>query len=146
MLNNGIDSEKYRLSDAKRAAVRRALGVEDQIVLGHIGQMYYVKNHGYLLEVYAAFHRAHKNSTLLLVSDGPDREALEQRAQDLGIRDSVQFLGFRTDIPELLMAMDCFVFPSIHEGFPLTLIEALCGVRHHYAYSEAHRGVAVCLY
>ena len=101
VLNNGIDSEKYRLSDAKRAAVRRALGVEDQIVLGHIGQMYYVKNHGYL-----------------------DREVLEQRAQDLGIRDSVQFLGFRTDIPELLMAMDCFVFPSIHEGFPLTLIEA----------------------
>lgn len=47
-----------------------------------------------------------------------------KRAQDLGIRDSVQFLGFRTDIPELLMAMDCFVFPSIHEGFPLTLIEA----------------------
>lgn len=43
VLNNGIDSEKYRLSDAKRAAVRRALGVEDQIVLGHIGQMYYVK-------------------------------------------------------------------------------------------------------
>lgn len=124
VLNNGIDSEKYRLSDAKRAAVRRALGVEDQIVLGHIGQMYYVKNHGYLLEVFAAFHRAHKNSTLLLVSDGPDREALEQRAQDLGVRDSVQFLGFRTDIPELLMAMDCFVFPSIHEGFPLTLVEA----------------------
>lgn len=77
-----------------------------------------------MLEVFATFHRAHKNSTLLLVSDGPDREALEQRAQDLGIRDSVQFLGFRTDIPELLMAMDCFVFPSIHEGFPLTLIEA----------------------
>ena len=124
VLNNGIDSEKYRLSDAKRAAVRRALGVEDQIVLGHIGQMYYVKNHGYLLEVFAAFHRAHKNSTLLLVSDGPDRETLEQRAQDLGVQDSVQFLGFRTDIPELLMAMDCFVFPSIHEGFPLTLIEA----------------------
>lgn len=112
------------MSDTKRAAVRRALGVKDQIVLGHIGQMYYVKNHGYLLEVFATFHRAHKNSTLLLVSDGPDREALEQRAQDLGIRDSVQFLGFRTDIPELLMAMDCFVFPSIHEGFPLTLIEA----------------------
>lgn len=124
VLNNGIDSEKYRLSDAKRAAVRRALGVEDQIVLGHIGQMYYVKNHGYLLEVFATFHRAHKNSTLLLVSDGPDRETLEQRAQDLGVRDSVQFLGFRTDIPELMMAMDCFVFPSIHEGFPLTLIEA----------------------
>lgn len=124
VLNNGIDTKKYRLSDAKRAAVRRALGVEDQIVVGHIGQMYYVKNHGYLLEAFAAFHRVHKNSILLLVSDGPDRQALEQRAQDLGIRDSVQFLGFRTDIPELLMAMDCFVFPSIHEGFPLTLIEA----------------------
>lgn len=124
VLNNGIDTTRYRLYAETRAATRRALGVEQKIVLGHIGQMYYVKNHGYLLEVFAAFHRAHKNSTLLLIGDGSDRAALEQRAQALHITDSVQFLGFRTDIPELLMAMDCFVFPSIHEGFPLTLIEA----------------------
>lgn len=124
VLNNGIDSEKYRLSDTKRAAVRRALGVEDQIVLGHIGQMYYVKNHRYLLEVFAAFHKKHKSSVLLLISDGPDRMSLEQLTRNLKIEDSVQFLGFRNDVPQLLMAMDCFVFPSIHEGFPLTLIEA----------------------
>lgn len=49
--------KKYCLSDSKRTAARRALGVEDQIVLGHIGQMYYVKNHRYLLEVFAAFHK-----------------------------------------------------------------------------------------
>lgn len=61
---------------------------------------------------------------MLLISDGPDRLSLEQLTRNLKIEDSVQFLGFRKDIPELLMAMDCFVFPSIHEGFPLTLIEA----------------------
>ena len=124
VLNNGIDTEQYRLSLETRTAMRRTLGVDDKIVLGHIGQMYYVKNHGYLLEVFAAFHKKHENSVLLLVSDGPDRAALEQRARDLQIAECVQFLGFRKDIPALLMAMDCFVFPSIHEGFPLTLVEA----------------------
>ena len=124
VLNNGIDTSAYRLSAETRMSVRRALGVDDQIVLGHIGQMYYVKNHRYLLEVFAAFHQKYPNSVLLLISDGPDRIELEQRAQALHIVDSVKFLGFRKDIPALLMAMDCFVFPSIHEGFPLTLIEA----------------------
>ena len=51
-------------------------------------------------------------------------EKIQNKVDLLGLTEKVKFLGFRNDIPDLLLALDCFVFPSIHEGFPLTLVEA----------------------
>lgn len=124
VLNNGIEAQKYEFFEEKRKAVRKQLEIEDKLVLGHIGQMYYVKNHSFLLDIFHEFQKKNENSVLLLVGDGTDREMLQNKADTLGIHDKVKFLGFRNDIPDLMFAMDCFVFPSIHEGFPLTLIEA----------------------
>ena len=124
VLNNGIDTSVYAYNTALRNEKRKELGVEDKTVIGHIGQMYYVKNHNFLIDVFYEFQKDNPDSVLMLVSDGPDREKLELKVKELGIDDKVRFLGFRDDIPELMIAMDCFVFPSIHEGFPLTLIEA----------------------
>lgn len=124
VLNNGIDAKKYEFDILKRNEIRKSLGVENKTVIGHIGQMYYVKNHGFLIDVFYEYQKIHNESVLLLVSDGPDRNKLEEKVKELKIEEKVIFLGFRDDIPNLLLAMDCFVFPSIHEGFPLTLVEA----------------------
>lgn len=124
VLNNGIDTSLYTYDINVRNRKRKELGVKDQTVIGHIGQMYYVKNHDFLIDIFYEFQKNNPNSILLLVSDGPDRSKIELKVKNLGIEDKVKFLGFRDDIPELMLAMDCFVFPSIHEGFPLTLIEA----------------------
>jgi len=124
VLNNGIDTSAYAYNRTIRSAKRKELGIENKTVIGHIGQMYYVKNHGFLMDVFYEFQKKHKDSVLLLVSDGPDREKLQNQAVSLKIEDKVRFLGFRDDIPDLLQVMDCFVFPSFHEGFPLTLVEA----------------------
>lgn len=124
VLNNGIDTEKYILNKETRNSARKKLGVENQIVLGHIGQMYYVKNHSFLIDIFFEFQKEHCESVLLLIGDGENRKSLEKKVSDLGISEKVRFLGFVNDVPDMLMAMDCFVFPSIHEGFPLTLIEA----------------------
>lgn len=61
----------------------------------------------------------------LIAGDGPDRQALESRAHQLGLAERVRFLGFRDDIPGLLAACDVFVLPSLYEGFPLSILEAL---------------------
>lgn len=124
VLNNGIDTEEYKFSESKRSEMKKRLGLDGKTVIGHIGQMYYVKNHTFLIDVFNEFQKKNENSVLLLISDGPDREKLQNKAVSLGIADKVLFLGFRNDIPDLLQVMDCFVFPSIHEGFPLTLVEA----------------------
>lgn len=124
ILNNGIDTEIYNFNDEKRQEIRNSLGLNEKTVLGHIGQMYYVKNHDFLIDVFYEFQKKHEDSALLLISDGPYRKKLEEKVKRLNIAEKVKFLGFRDDISELLLAMDCFVFPSIHEGFPLTLVEA----------------------
>lgn len=124
VLDNGIETDEYLFSFQRKSKIQKQLGIEGKTVIGHIGQMYYVKNHSFLIDVFNEFQKKNENSVLLLISDGPDREKIQNRVNSLGLTDKVEFLGFRNDIPELLSAMDCFVFPSIHEGFPLTLIEA----------------------
>lgn len=123
-LNNGIDFQKYSFDYEKRQKIRKELNIEDKCVLGHIGHFYYVKNQLFLIDVFNELHGRIKNSVLLLVGDGEDKELLLDKVNKYGLENDVIFAGFRNDVPDLLSAMDAMVFPSLHEGFPLTLIEA----------------------
>ena len=82
------------------------------------------KNHLFLISVFEAYYRRNEKAQLLLVGDGPLKDKAVQHAQALGIEAHVHFLGNRNDIPELLGMFDLFMFPSLWEGFPMTLIEA----------------------
>ena len=125
VLNNGIDFSEYEFNQEFRDEIRSEFNIKpNDVLLGHIGQMWYAKNHSFLIDIFNEYHKQNKNSYLMLVSDGPLRDEIENKVNGLGLSDSVIFTGFRNDCNKLLMAMDCFVFPSIHEGFPLTLIEA----------------------
>ena len=64
------------------------------------------------------------NSFLLLIGNGNDRDMLISKTKLMGLENDVLFLGLRNDAYRLYQAMDCFALPSLHEGFPLTLIEA----------------------
>ncbi len=125
VLNNGIDYNRYKYDEKIRQAVRQELNIpQNAVVLGHIGRMYYIKNQKFLLDVFNEFHKKHSNSYLLLVGEGEEYEDTKEKAHSLDLDDCVIFTGIRKDADRLLNAMDCFVFPSVHEGFPLTLIEA----------------------
>ncbi len=125
ILNNGILTEDFQYNPKVRSEVRQELGIsEDAVVLGHIGQLYSVKNQGFIIDIFKEFLKYNENAYLLLIGDGTDREMLEQKITVLQLNDRVKMLGLRSDANRLYQAMDCFVFPSLHEGFPLTLIEA----------------------
>lgn len=125
VVNNGIDAGKFEFNKEMRSNARKELNInKDSVVLGHIGQLYSVKNQSFLIDVFNCFHRENPNSYLLLIGEGSDKEMLKEKAKSLHLENNVMLLGGRNDIPQLLCAMDCFVFPSVHEGFPLTLIEA----------------------
>lgn len=124
LLKNAIDSQKYIYTPEIATKIRKEFGIEDRFVVGHIGRMFFAKNHPYLLEIFKAFLQKNENSVLLLVGDGPSRKEIEEKAQTLGIREKVIFTGVRSDVNEVLQAMDMFVFPSIYEGLPVTVIEA----------------------
>ena len=125
IINNAIDTAKYSYDPARRNSVRKALSIPtDAFVVGHVGRFNTVKNHTFLLDVFAGIKRKKHDAVLLLAGDGDLRSNIEQKAAALGISDSVIFTGVRSDVPDLMQAMDCFVFPSLYEGLPVTLVEA----------------------
>jgi len=83
-----------------------------------------VKGLGYFLKAARALLKALPEARPLIIGDGPLRSDLERRAWGLGIAHAVQFSGFRTDVFNVLNALDVFVMPSIHEGLPMALLGA----------------------
>lgn len=127
VLNNAIDAEKFRFSQTVRDETRENLGLApEEFVFLHIGAFNEQKNQPFLLEAFQALLLKKPDSRLLLVGDGARRTSCEARAEALGFRKQALFLGLRDDIPALLSAADAFVLPSLHEGLPLTLVEAQC--------------------
>lgn len=125
VLNNGIAVKDYLYDSGVRLQKRRELAIsQDTYVVGHVGRFVEEKNHQFLVESFAQFHSSHPNSVLLLIGRGPLEDAIRKKCQELGIIDSVMFLGVREDIPELMMSMDVFVFPSKWEGLGIVAIEA----------------------
>jgi glycosyltransferase involved in cell wall biosynthesis len=124
IVNNAIELERFVFDNRKRTAARRALDLEDQFIMGHIGTFCHAKNHAFLLDIFLEVKKTIGNAVLVLVGDGPLRPDIERRAQALNIEDSVHILGVRSDIPDLLQAMDVFILPSYNEGLPVVGIEA----------------------
>lgn len=124
VLPNAIEYGRFRYDPAIRAKVRESMGIDGHLVVGHVGTLSTPKNHKFLLPVFAGIKRRRPDAVLLLVGEGALRERLTAQAGDLGIRNEVLFLGNRGDVPELLQAMDVFVFPSLHEGLPVSVVEA----------------------
>lgn len=125
VINNAIDLNNYLPKEDIRKKKRQELGIADGVLaVGHIGRLCYEKNHKYLLEIFKDFKDKCPNSKLILVGTGDLTENVKNYSIELGIQEDVLFLGLRSDIPELLQAMDCFVMPSLFEGLPVSGIEA----------------------
>ncbi|MGN0315080.1 MAG: glycosyltransferase family 1 protein [Fusicatenibacter sp.] len=124
ILHNAIDLTTYVYSSEQANAVRKKLCVEQNFVLGHVGRFDDQKNHAFLLDIFSEFLKIVPNAKLLLVGDGEGKIRIKEKAKALGLEDKVIFTGVRSDVSDLLQAMDVFVFPSLYEGVPVTMIEA----------------------
>lgn len=118
-------------TDAK--SVRRALaplGVPEQAFLvGSVGSLYPVKGHSCLVEALARIVADVPGAHLCIAGRGDEEGPLKQKAAELEILDRVHLLGLRDDVPRLLAAFDVFVLPSLSEGLPLSLLEAMAAGR-----------------
>ncbi len=125
VLNNGIYFEKFAIKDLKEN-IRNEYGIPiDAFVVGNIGRFDYQKNQLFLLEVFAEIRKRRANAYLLLVGGtGNLLGDIKKRIKELNLCGIVKIIENSTDIPRLLNTMDVFVFPSLFEGFPITLIEA----------------------
>lgn len=124
IINNGIHLESYLYSEKKRKKIRDAFGVNNQIVIGHVGRFAKVKNHMFLLDIFEQISKNNRDAILLLVGDGELRPDIEGKIQTLGLNDKVILAGNRNDVSDIMQAMDILVFPSLYEGLPIVLVEA----------------------
>ena len=123
---NGVDCHRFACPPAARDRLRVELGVRDSdLVIGSVGRLSYEKNYGLLLDA-AAGVLTRFPIRVLLVGDGPETDSLRSQAASLGLEDRVIMPGERRDVPELMSAMDVFVLPSLIEGLPNTVLEAMC--------------------
>ena len=123
ILANAIDAAAFAPDETVRREVRTELALEDAFTVMHVGRMVYAKNHEFLLDAFRELLNTEPGAKLVLVGDGELRSQIEEKAAQLP-GGSVQMLGSRTDIPQLLQAADVFAFPSRFEGMPVTMIEA----------------------
>ncbi len=129
VIDNGIALERFeKLAETKN--MKNQLGFEEKIrIIGTIGNLGTEKGHIYLLEAAKQILDVVKDLKFLIIGDGRLRKQLEEKSERLGIEKHVIFMGQRRDIPELLTAMDIFVLPSIKEGLPIALLEAMAAKR-----------------
>ncbi len=124
ILKNGIDANKFKYNEKIRNEYRKELNIENKIVYGHVGRFDEQKNHNFLIDLFYEIQNK-QDAVLLLVGTGKLENQIKEKVKQLKIEDEVLFLGFRKDINNLLNTMDIFLFPSIHEGLPICLVEAL---------------------
>jgi glycosyltransferase involved in cell wall biosynthesis len=121
---NAIDAPKYSVNEKMNQAVRDEFGLNDKFVIGHIGSFNLPKNHEFLLKIFKIILQLDDECVLMLVGDGELKSQIEQQAIDLEIHNKIIMTGIRSDVHRLLQGMDCFVLPSLWEGFPLVIVEA----------------------
>lgn len=127
ILNNAIYSRNYIYSPEIKEKMRDEFGIsQSDLVLGHVGRFSTPKNHSFLIDIFCQVKKQEPSAKLLLVGNDNDgnAEKIKEKVKMYGLQDSVIFTGLRKDIPNVLQAMDVFVFPSHYEGLALALVEA----------------------
>lgn len=123
-MNNAIEVEDFQFNQEVREKKRKELQAEETINLVNIGRFNTQKNQSFLLEVFAELIKRNKKYKLFLVGQGELENRLKEKVKKLNLEKNIRFLGLRNDVPELLQAMDVFLFPSLFEGLPVSLVEA----------------------
>ncbi len=128
VIPNGVLTEAFMPRQEDRVAMRAELGLPpDCVLVSLFGRLTEQKGQKTFLE--AVSRLSGHPARFMLVGDGEDREMLGRFVQDRGLADRVIFMGFRSDVPRLLAATDVVVLPSLWEGLPICLLEAMAAGR-----------------
>lgn len=143
MINNGVNTSLFSYNENIRKDVRDKLGVEGKVLFGHVGRFSKVKNHRFIIKIFNAYLEKYGNAHLILVGNGELYEETRSIVTGLNIDEHVTFLGVRTDVNELLQAMDILLMPSFYEGLPVSLVEAQVSGVMTYATNIISKDVAL---
>lgn len=125
IIKNGIPTSMFAFNNEIRVKVRRQYNIaKDTLVIGHVGRFTNEKNQIFLLDVLLRAKKILPNVKLMLVGDGVLKELVYRRCIDMGLFESVLFVGEQMCVAPFYQAMDAFFLPSLYEGLPFAAVEA----------------------
>lgn len=124
VINNAIEINRFVFNKETRERLRIENGLQDKIVIGHVGRFDPQKNHTFLIDVFQEAHRREPKTVLLLLGEGELMQEIKEKVKSLGLEECVIFTGNVRNVNEWYQAMDVFVLPSIWEGLPVVGVEA----------------------
>lgn len=125
LLNNAIDTNVFSYNIKLRDEMRKTFNIaQSTLVIGHIGRFVAQKNHEFLIDIFYEIYQNNSDSMLVLAGEGPLLQQIKDKVESLGISNAVQFLGQRSDAPNLYQMFDVFLLPSLYEGLPVVGVES----------------------
>ena len=124
LLNNAIDLKKYSEISKNNKEYWLTLRKVKGLKLIQVGRLNEVKNHQFSLEIAKKLKEKGVEFTFFIVGQGPLESFLKEKVKEYFLTDCVYFLGVRDDVPELMAGADLMLMPSLHEGFPVVLVES----------------------
>ena len=125
VINNGIITEKFKWNPSARRQVRERYGIsDDKLVIGNVARFEQQKNHSFLISIFKAIHDRNDQTRLMLIGTGTLEGEIRNAVDQVGLNESVLFIGNRGDVCDYYQAMDAFLLPSLFEGLGIVNIEA----------------------
>lgn len=125
VIHNGIDIDNHAY-DSPKGVSRQKFGLDTKdFVIGSVGNFRPIKGHRYLIKAFADVLKVIPSAKLVLIGKGEEEGILRSLAADLNVESQVKFLGYQEDAGRLIGMFDVFVLPSLSEGFPNVLLEAI---------------------
>lgn len=125
LLNNAIDLQLYNdISSTNKNSWKLVKSDLQGLKIIQVGRLNKVKNHAFSLEIAKRLKEQDVNFTFFIVGQGPFQDIIKKNIQDYGLEENVFLLGVRNDVPNLMAGADVMLMPSLHEGFPVVLVES----------------------
>jgi len=123
VIPSGVNLERFIAGNGD--AIRSSLAYGEETIVGWVGRLVAIKNCSSFLKAVTIVHEQKPSIRFLIAGDGDERSELEKKAAEYNLKECLVFLGNRSDIPDIMAAMDIFVLSSLNEGFGRVLVEAM---------------------
>ena len=126
VVHSGINLDEFSNTSVDPAAMKRRLGIpEDNLIVGTVGRLTSIKGHRYLIEAARKIAGSRPDTTFVILGDGELLDELKNMVTRSDIEENIKFLGWRSDVAEVMSTFDIFALPSLNEGMGRVLVEAM---------------------
>ncbi|MFD2598323.1 glycosyltransferase [Sphingobacterium corticis] len=141
VIHNAVDLEHFKFDESVRKHYRKSFNFGDNIIIGFVGRLTHQKNILFIIEILNTLVKQRDDIRLLVVGDGEDGSLFKKEIEDRDLAPFIYWLRERSDINELMNAMDILLLPSHYEGLPLVAVEAQAASLHVIASENVTRQV-----